>query len=314
MPAAGAFDAGSPAYAAVRWLGFVAMLGLIGAVAFARLVVPAAARRGAPDAWVAIVQGGARRVGLLAAASVIAAALLRLAAQDVAMHGADGSFDASLVRSMVIDTSWGAAWLIQIAAAGVALIGLALARRGAVVAWTLAAAGAVGVAASAALSGHAAAVPRATALAVLADAAHVLGAGGWLGTLLLVTVVALPAALRLDAGERGPAAAAAVNAFSPIALTCAGLVALTGVASAWMHLGGVSALWGTSYGRTLLVKLAVLSLVAATAFYNWRRVRPALGDETGARRVRRSSAAELAVGALVLAVTAVLVATPTHTP
>lgn len=70
------------------------------------------------------------------------------------------------------------------------------------------------------------------------------------------------------------------------------------------------ALWQSRYGRTLLLKLAVLAGVAATGFYNWRRVRPALGDELGTARLRRSSAIELPIGLAVLLVTAVLVATP----
>jgi putative copper export protein len=61
----------------------------------------------------------------------------------------------------------------------------------------------------------------------------------------------------------------------------------------------------------LLLKLAVLSPVAATGAYNWLRVRPALGGDAGAARIRRSATAELAVGALVLLATAALVATPT---
>jgi putative copper export protein len=40
-------------------------------------------------------------------------------------------------------------------------------------------------------------------------------------------------------------------------------------------------------------------------------VRPSIAAEGGARRLRRSSVAELAIGVVVLAVTAVLVATPT---
>ena len=105
-----------------------------------------------------------------------------------------------------------------------------------------------------------------------------------------------------------------MRAFSPVALACAGVVAVTGVAAAWWHLGALSALWTSAYGRTLLLKLGLLTLVAAIGAYNWRRVRPTLGHEPGARRLQRSSAAELAVGALVVTVTAVLVATPTHTP
>ena len=102
-----------------------------------------------------------------------------------------------------------------------------------------------------------------------------------------------------------------MNAFSPTALAFAGVTATTGVFAAWLHLERVSALWETAYGRTLLIKLAVLSIVAATGAYNWLRVRPALGDLEGATRVRRSAMVELGVGLLVLAVTAVLVAMPT---
>jgi putative copper export protein len=127
----------------------------------------------------------------------------------------------------------------------------------------------------------------------------------------VVLAAGVPAALALGPERRGPAVAALVNAFSPTALAFAGVTALTGLFAAWLHVGRPAALWETGYGQTLLVKLAVLSLVAGTGAYNWRRVRPALGDDTGTARVRRSAAAELAVGAVVLLVTAVLVATPT---
>ena len=140
---------------------------------------------------------------------------------------------------------------------------------------------------------------------------HVIGAGGWLGSLLMVLLAGIPVAVRLGEGQRGPAVASLVNAFSPTALVFAGLAGATGVFAAWLHLGGVSALWQTEYGRTLLVKLAILSVVAGTGAYNWLRVKPALGDERGAARMRRSATVELAVGVLVLLVTAVLVATPT---
>ena len=81
--------------------------------------------------------------------------------------------------------------------------------------------------------------------------------------------------------------------------------------AAWLHLGTVPALWQTPYGKTLLVKLAILSVVGATGAYNWLRVKPSLGNIEGATRIRRSAVVELGVGVLVLIVTAVLVATPT---
>lgn len=182
---------------------------------------------------------------------------------------------------------------------------------GAPLGWWIAGLGAVLLALTPGMSGHAASTPRFAPLPVITDAVHVIGAGGWLGSLLAVLLVGIPVALKLAPPERGPAVAALVNAFSPTALFFAGAVAATGVFAAWLHLGEVPALWQSAYGRTLLLKLGVLSVVFGTGAYNWLKVKPALGDEAAAGRLRRSAIVELTVGAVVLAVTAVLVATAT---
>ena len=176
-------------------------------------------------------------------------------------------------------------------------------------AWLLAGLGALALAFAPALSGHAAAAPRLGPLAILADTLHVLAAGGWIGGLLVLVAAGVPAAMRLEREDRGPAVAALVNAFSPTALAFAGALTLTGLFAAWLHMGSIPALWQSGYGQTLLVKLGVLSGVFATGAYNWLKVKPALGDELGATRLRRSARVEIAVGAVVLLVTAVLVAT-----
>ena len=309
-PAIAALDARSPIYAAVRWLGFAATLALVGALGFGRVVLPRAERR-AGGSW-SDVERGVRRVGLAAGVALLAAALLRLWAQSAALHGVGSALDPTLLTTLVGDTRWGGAWLLQVAAAALALAGFAAVARRPSLGWTTAGVAALGAALATSLSGHAAALPRLAGLAVAADAAHVLAAGGWLGTLLVLALVGLPTALRRAPGERRTAAAAMVGAFSPLALLCAAVVALTGAAAAWLHLGGLDPLLASAYGRTLLVKLALLTLVTALGAWNWRRLRPALAaDEGAALRLRRSSLAELALGAVVLAVTAVLVATPT---
>lgn len=175
--------------------------------------------------------------------------------------------------------------------------------------WLVAGVGALVLAFAPALSGHAAAAPRMGPLAILADTLHVLAAGGWIGGLLVLVAAGVPAAMRLEREERGRAVAALVNAFSPTALAFAGALTLTGLFAAWLHMGSIPALWESGYGQTLLVKLGVLSGVFATGAYNWLKVRPALGDELGVTRLRRSARVEIAIGALVLLVTAVLVAT-----
>jgi copper transport protein len=316
LPSGEGFSAESPVYIAIRWLGLVALLIVLGAVAFYWVVLRILRRRVPSErtnAFVPLAITRSATLGTAASLVLVLTAVARLLAQSYAMHGAAGALDVSLVGSMLSRTVWGWGWLLQVAAVAMALVGFLAARRGRTRGWALAALGALALAFTPALSGHAASTPQLTGLAVVSDGLHVLGAGGWLGSLLVVVVAGIPAALRTSDGWSGRAVADLVNAFSPTALAFAGLVAVTGVVAAWLHLGSVPALWQSGYGRTLLLKLGILSVVAATGAYNWRRVRPTLGDSDGARRIRRSASAELAVGVLVLIVTAVLVAMPTPT-
>ncbi|MBV9880906.1 MAG: copper resistance protein CopC/CopD [Gemmatirosa sp.] len=307
-------DVESPLYAAVRWLQFVGLLAVVGAVAFARVVLP----RARTAALAAPARVGAARLGLWAAAFVAAATALRLVAQSWTMRGAPLGVP---LGAMLERTTWGHGWLLEAIAVVVAAAGFGAAARGRAGGWTAATLGALALAVTPALSGHAASAPRLGALAIAADALHVIGAAGWLGGLLCVVAVGVPAALRYDRGASGAASGAVadlVGAFSPAALAFAALTVATGLFAAWLHLGAVSALWRSAYGRTLLVKLAALVVVAAFGAYNWRRLRPALGDAAlgdvaDASRLRRSATMELAFALLVLAVTAVLVATPTPT-
>jgi putative copper export protein/methionine-rich copper-binding protein CopC len=329
VPAVGDFDAESPAYVAVRWLTYAALLVVLGAVAFRSAVLGLMRRargKGSPAEGIASsgfapdAERRAAALGLWGALALLVAAAARLGAQSVAMHGAAEALDPSRIGAMLRHTVWGWGWLLQLGGAILASLGFAAARRRASSgtpvattggAWTAASLAALLLAFTPALSGHAAAAPRLTPLAVLSDGLHVLGAGGWLGSLLVVLAAGIPAAFALGAERRGAVVAALVNAFSPTALGFAIVVAATGVFAGWLHVGRLAALWGTGYGQLLLAKLAVLSLVAATGAYNWLRVRPALGDDAGAARIRRSATAELAVGVLVLLATAALVATPT---
>lgn len=313
FPTGASFGAESPLYVAVRWLTFLGLLGVIGVVAFRVAVLTLMSRKSDASARsvVPVAASRAAKVGLAALALLGVALVLRLYAQSYALHGAREALDPSLIGTMLSRTTWGWGWLLQAAATLVTLVGLLLARGGGRSGWVLAALGAVALAFTPGLSGHAAASPELTTLAMLADALHVLGAGGWLGSLLLVVIVGVPVALRRTDGDRGKSVAALVNAFSPTALLFAGTVVATGIFAAWLQLGTVSALWESAYGRTLLLKLALLSVVFGTGAYNWLRVKPALGSEVAAGRLRRSAALELAVGVVVLAVTAVLVATAT---
>ncbi|HEX6938268.1 MAG TPA: copper resistance protein CopC [Longimicrobiales bacterium] len=308
LPAGAPAGVAAPAYVAIRWFTFLCVIGVIGCVAFRWVVLGAIERRGGElaDAVVAHAAERARVIGSAAAWMLLPAAALRLLAQLRAL----GAVQPGLLRELLAGTAWGAGWLLQVAAAVAAIAALWAARRGGRAAWGAAAVAAVALAVTPALSGHAVATPQGPALAVAADSFHVLGAGGWLGTLALLLAAGVPAALRLEAPRRGAAVAALVGAFSPAALCFAAIVVATGVYAAVMHVGRLDALVASAYGKTLLVKLGAIAVVLGFGAYNFLRVRPSLGDDAGIPRLRRSSAAELAVGLVVLAATALLVATP----
>ena len=313
MPTGPGFDAQSPGYVVIRWATFTSVLALVGALAFLFVVMPLVHKRTPSARAESLASRAAPRaasLGMFAALSLIVAAVARLAAQSYAMHGASDAASMPLISGMLTQTVWGWGWLAQGVAAVTALIAFTRARRGAHGAWPAAASAGALVAFTLPLSGHALAVDRWVPLAIAADGLHVIGAAGWLGGLLALLVVGMPSAMSLGSADRGPAVADLVNAFSPAALIFAGLAAMTGVFAAWLHLGGLAALWSSQYGQALLWKLGLLALVAATGAYNWQRVRPALGSTEAAALLRKSATVEIAIGLLVIAVTAVLVATP----
>ncbi|MBA2627152.1 MAG: CopD family protein, partial [Gemmatimonadales bacterium] len=262
----------------------------------------------------------AARLGLIAAFVLLGSLAVRLVAQRAAMAGGGPGpafWDVILTR-----TTWGHAWLAQLAGGvAAALLCLGLARgnpSGASlrVRWVALAAVVIGLSLTPAFSGHAIGSGRLTVLAVPADGIHVLAAGAWLGTLLTMLVAGLPSAYELESGIRVDAMARLVAAFSPIALASSATLAGTGLFAAWLHIGRFAALWQSAYGRTLLIKLAVLAGVVATGAFNWKWVQPGLAHvgprgERAAARLRISGRVELAIGALVVLVTAILVALPT---
>lgn len=312
FPDAGGFDAGSPLYVLIRWLQFASILVLTGAVAFHFFVLGFLKKKQRPDSpMLRPANQRAATIGFYAAIALAAVAIMRLLAQSYAMHAPGSGIAPALMWSMIGQTTWGWGWLLQVLAIIAAIAGFSAARRDSSRGWRIAAVGAALGAFAPALSGHAASAPNLRPLAILADGLHIIGASGWLGSLLILLAAGIPAAMRLELDDRGRAVADLVNAFSPTALAFAGLTASAGVFAAWIHLGTIPALWQTQYGKTLLVKLAILGVVTATGAYNFLYVKPRLGKLDGVKTIRRSATIEVAVAAVVLLVTAVLVATPT---
>jgi uncharacterized membrane protein len=186
---------------------------------------------------------------------------------------------------------------------GLALIGFAIVGTARSIGWTLATIGVIVAVLQPLYTGK---------TAGKVNAVHVLAASTWLGTLLVLTLIGIRGVIRSSTAglQRAVLVSDLINSFSPLALSAATIVALTGLTTAWLHLKRLSALWTTSYGITLMIKLVLVLIVVSLGAWNWRRVRPSLGDEGSEHTIRRSATMELTFGALVLLVTSVLVTLP----
>ena len=163
-------------------------------------------------------------------------------------------------------------------------------------------------------AGHAATGGDAT-LNVAIDLVHDVATAAWLGGLVGLVVLAIPAAWALADDDRVRLAAAVVVRFSALALTAVALLVVTGVYRALAEVS-VDELVDTGYGRALLVKLGLFVVLLAGGAYNRMVVHPrleraALGldpdDRGAAAALRVSVRAELAVAAALMVSVAVLV-------
>jgi copper transport protein len=141
------------------------------------------------------------------------------------------------------------------------------------------------------VGGHAAQTsPRGAA--VFLDWLHLVCASVWLGGLigLLVLWRSLPVA------QRVAGLVVCVPRFSSVAFVSVLLLLGTGVGASALHLPAIAALWQTSYGKTILVKAAILLVAMLVAAGNLLRTKPQLSragvGESAARFLRRLVAVE----------------------
>jgi copper transport protein len=285
-----------------RWVELISLLMVVGAVVFRLFVLRDA---GLPADRTAEASDRVRRLAQAVLVLFALATLWRLSAQADLLPAMSSRTSGML--TVVRDTQWGRGWFVGAMGVVIAAIGLLIANAS-MAGWVVAGIGAVAIAFGEALTGHAGAMSRAP-FAIAVDLVHVLGAGGWLGGLTAVLLCGMPATRSADDRERTEAGQKLVRAYHRAATQCVALVLLSAVVAAWMRLGSFGDLVSSAYGRILLIKIALAVGLLGFGWFHWRTVvQPAWSDDTGFR-FKRSATFELVVGAVLLAVTAMLIST-----
>jgi putative copper export protein len=276
-----------------EYIGFVGSFFIVGAASFYFLLMRPAL--GASAAAMTSAARTAARIGCIGA-------LLRLLDLEMSLNTMMTEKHLSFVAALTARPSITVSALMIVIA--VIAFGLAaVAKRESPVAWASAGIATLVVMLGALVTTH---------ITRIVNPLHVFAASMWIGTLIVLVAAGMTTALgsTMESEARGPAIALLVNRFSTIALWSAGLLLLTGLTTAYRHLGQLSALWTSIYGRTLIGKLCLVAVVFSLGAYNNQRLKPSLGTEEAGRRLSRTATLEVAIAAIVLIVTAVLVNLP----
>ena len=158
-----------------------------------------------------------------------------------------------------------------------------------------------------ALAGHAGQKsPRGLSLPL--DAAHLGAAGIWLGGLIGIVIFWLT----VGRAARAAALALVVPRFSLVAFGSVLLLIGTGIGQSLLELPTLATLWQTSYGKALLVKIALLAAALVLAAVNLARTKPRLqaGDADAPLLLRRLVQGEILFVAAALFAAGVLASLP----
>ena len=126
---------------------------------------------------------------------------------------------------------------------------------------------------------------------IVADVAHLLAAGAWVG--------ALPALVQCLGGIHALDGAAQVTRrYTNLGVASVSILIASGLTNAWYLVGDVPALFGTDYGRLLLAKLGLIAAMLGLAVANRGYLAPRVagGDRRAVRLLRRNALLEIVAG------------------
>jgi copper transport protein len=253
------------------------------------VIVSQAAIVGGIIAHVVLQRGGSRTglampskrfaLILIASAAAIAAcatALIFLQASNLIADTGNNSQYTATVQSLISDSPTGVIWIMRIAtSAAIALLAAGyyymLEKKGAqrnsfAVLLAVLAAGAASIFSNSMLS-HNSAATFLPSVAVFADWLHFMAVSTWVGGLFYFSAV-LMLAINENAGRSAHMLALVLPRFSLLAIASLGIIGVTGIYMAWIHLHTLDSLFYTQYGNNLIIKLsAALPMVLLGAYH-----------------------------------------------
>jgi copper resistance protein D len=266
---------------AIRWLGFLALAGVIGSLVVDLIIWP-----------VGIATEADRRPGLrrwtllcLIVLTVTTAGELVIRTQTMARSDLMAAIGAT--PAVLRQTHFGTLWIARFLALALSMVMLVRASRASRMAML---ALALGIALTTSLTGHAGDWGDISFSAGI-DWLHVVASTTWAGGLIYLALVA-----RRPASRAAATLSVVGRRFSRLAGGCLVAVIASGSYNAWIQVRSVQALWTTRYGQVLLVKiLFVLALVCFGAVNRYVML-PSLGST----RVRGLWARAFRLGRLVI--------------
>ncbi len=255
----------------------------------------------------------------LAVAVVSGAAWLVVLAQSMSDSPLPKLLSEGILWIVLLQTGFGRDWLARfiLAVALAAVLASFLSPRPGKSVWikTMAVALAAGLVGTLAWGGHAVGGSGVEGMVhPIADVLHLVAAAAWVGMLLPLAL--LLAVAGNDAASVSMARVATVR-FSTCGIASVGTLLVTGSINTWYLAGSIPALADTDYGRLLLTKVALFFAMVAIAAVNrlWltpRLVRDASASTTqdALRQLRRNAVIEVIIGAIIIAIVAVLGITP----
>jgi putative copper resistance protein D len=264
----------------VRWLDFMGLTTLVGALAFRCLIVrPPLLSRQAFDSF-------DRSCWSVVAVSIVLVAVTSvgdLILRTMMMSGR-ALADLGVALPVVLrQTHYGAVWTARVSLIGLLTMAWLLRTRGAPgLSWPLATSfvGATLIALTTSLSGHAADWGDVT-LPVLIDWLHLLAVSTWIGGLFTLGFVLHHSLSSPDNAEPTQSLASIAGRFSTMAACCVAVFLPAGLYNAWLQVTSLSPLVSTSYGWTLLAKLSLVGLLLIIAGVNRYYFGPLLGYPSG---------------------------------